>query len=67
MVIPAPRWRAACPTGSGRDLDLVQLAVQPREPRSSAQRAVVKLTGQRANKVVPSRWKTECRARWMKM
>jgi hypothetical protein len=29
--------------------------------------AVVKLTGQRANKVVPSRWKTEWRFRWTKM
>jgi hypothetical protein len=29
--------------------------------------AVVKLTGQRANRVVPSRWKTEWRARWTKM
>ena len=27
----------------------------------------MKLTGARANRVVPSRWKMSCRARWMKM
>ena len=57
--MPAPRWRNCLPDWMPAGmLDLVRLLVEARAPRCSPpSAAVVKLTGQRANRVVPSRWK----------
>ena len=52
---------------AGGDLDLVLLLSRPGTSIAPPRAAVVKLTGQRANRVVPSRWKIGCRARWTKM